>query len=141
MLFQNLWNLGNDVIVELPSDWCFNKFRGYGTCVVFKRRKPGEFIRYHVKDFDGASLRDCFPYNNEEYLEGYEVKDCGARVVCDEDTNLSMLQDLPNLSYYGGAFFLAAPCGDIRWSCYKTLLDFKDFQEASFSKTCIQLVN
>ncbi|GKD35520.1 NB-ARC domains-containing protein [Tanacetum coccineum] len=49
-------SMGNNVKVELPSDWCINKFRGFGTCVVFKRKKPFEFIRYDVKNFDGAFL-------------------------------------------------------------------------------------
>ncbi|GKE10841.1 NB-ARC domains-containing protein [Tanacetum coccineum] len=26
-------SMGNHVEVQLPSDWCYDKFRGYGTCV------------------------------------------------------------------------------------------------------------
>ncbi|GJT60273.1 NB-ARC domains-containing protein [Tanacetum coccineum] len=33
-------SMGNHVEVQLPSDWCYDKFRGYGTCVVFKRKIP-----------------------------------------------------------------------------------------------------
>ncbi|PWA35449.1 NB-ARC domains-containing protein [Artemisia annua] len=142
---------GNHVMVELPSDWCFDKFRGYGTCVVFKRKKPGRrFFGYSVKNFDGASLGEwlmepiksnesymiwlhyrnctgeweeaknfvtfCFEEKNEEI----EVKECGVRVVCDEDleqdTNLSMLHDLPTLSQHGGAINLSGPFGYSNWS-------------------------
>ncbi|PWA38740.1 NB-ARC domains-containing protein [Artemisia annua] len=45
------------VKVELPSDWCYDKFRGFGTCVVFKCNKPfTTFKGYTIKNFDGASL-------------------------------------------------------------------------------------
>ncbi|PWA66024.1 NB-ARC domains-containing protein [Artemisia annua] len=49
---------GNDVKVELPSDWCFDKLRELGTCVVFKSKKPFKEFKgyYSVKNFDGASL-------------------------------------------------------------------------------------
>ncbi|GJW24193.1 NB-ARC domains-containing protein [Tanacetum coccineum] len=60
------------VKVELPSDWCFNKFRGYGTCVVFKRKKPGRrFCGYSVKNFDGAFLGEWLMEprrGNESYM-------------------------------------------------------------------------
>ncbi|GJW58508.1 NB-ARC domains-containing protein [Tanacetum coccineum] len=141
-------SIGNHVKVELPSDWCFSKFRRYGTCVVFKRKRPCEFIGYSVKNFNGAYLDGCFPYfletyfkgkpfrNNESYMiwlhytrnaeewneannfvtfsfeennEDIEVKECGVtRLICDgdpqqDDTNLTMLQDLPTLSQHGAA--------------------------------------
>nr|GFA11381.1 hypothetical protein [Tanacetum cinerariifolium] len=137
-------SMGNQVKVELPSDWCFNKIRGYGSCVVFRRKKLRELIGYSIKNFNGACLEDCFPYFLEEYFKGkpirinepymiwlhyqrgwmrarnfvkfcfeennedVEVKECGARLIFDEDreqdvTNLSMLQDLPTLSQHGGA--------------------------------------
>nr|GEZ42774.1 hypothetical protein [Tanacetum cinerariifolium] len=50
----------NHVKVELPSaDWCYDKnFRGFGTCVVFKCKKPfNRFNGYSVNNFDGASLK------------------------------------------------------------------------------------
>ncbi|GJZ43997.1 NB-ARC domains-containing protein [Tanacetum coccineum] len=53
-------SMGNHVKVELPSDWCYDKFRGYGTCVVFKRKIPRESIRYSIKNFDGSSLGGCY---------------------------------------------------------------------------------
>ncbi|GJU69777.1 vacuolar-sorting protein BRO1-like protein [Tanacetum coccineum] len=153
-------SMGNHAKVELPSDWCYNKFRGFGTCVVFKRKKPFGLIRYSVKNFDGASLGGCFPYYHREYFEDkpirinesymiwlhytldtskwkeannfvtfyfeennedIEVKECGARLVCDGDleqdvTNLSMLQDLPTLSQHGGAMCLSGVGGEIIWS-------------------------
>ncbi|GJW75558.1 NB-ARC domains-containing protein [Tanacetum coccineum] len=142
---------GNHVKVELPSDWCYDKFRGYGTCVVFRCKKPfNTFEGYCVKNFDGASLitdnyfpvftdylkdevigihesymiwlrytRDtwkweeaknfvtiCFEENNEDV----EVKEFGARLICDEDiqqeTDLSMLQGLPTPTQHGGFFNL-----------------------------------
>ncbi|GKE20864.1 NB-ARC domains-containing protein [Tanacetum coccineum] len=51
----------NHVKVELPSDWCYDKnFRGFGTCVVFKFKKPFSiFEGFFVKNFDGAFLLKC----------------------------------------------------------------------------------
>ncbi|GKC72045.1 NB-ARC domains-containing protein [Tanacetum coccineum] len=131
-------SMGNQVKVELPLDWSFSKLRGYGICVVFKRKKP---FGYSVKNFDGASLGGCFPYYHREYFEGkpirvdesdmiwlhyttreiwkwkeaknfvtfcfyededIEVKEMGVRLVCDEQVDLSMFQDLPTLSPHGG---------------------------------------
>ncbi|GKA60992.1 NB-ARC domains-containing protein [Tanacetum coccineum] len=47
----------NQVKVELPSDWCWHKFRGFGTCVVFKCKKPfNTFEGFSVKNVDGAYL-------------------------------------------------------------------------------------
>ncbi|GJU07250.1 NB-ARC domains-containing protein [Tanacetum coccineum] len=151
-------SMGNHVKVELPSDWCFNKFRGFGTCVVFKRKKPCEYIGYSVKNFDGASLRHYYRYYffegkpiriSESYMiwlhytrdardwkegknfatfcfeennEDIEVKECGARIICDEDleqddTKLSMLLDLPTLSQHGGSIRLFRQGGDFtQWS-------------------------
>ncbi|GKD40097.1 NB-ARC domains-containing protein [Tanacetum coccineum] len=151
-------SMENHVKVELPSDWCYDKFRGYGTCVVFKCKKSfSTFEGYSVKNFDGASLtledyfqdfieycfanevigiqdsymiwlhyrkytREwkeaknfvtfCFEENNEDV----EVKECGARLICDGDlqqdvTNLSMFQDLPTLSQHGRAIDLSLTSG------------------------------
>ncbi|PWA70606.1 Leucine-rich repeat-containing protein [Artemisia annua] len=144
----------NHVKVELPSDWCYDKFRGYGTCVVFKCKKPGNFKGYSVKNFDGASLISggYFPYVLDKFLkdevieiqesymiwfhytwdirkwkeaynfvtfcfeesnEGYEVKECGVRLICDEDIqqerDLSMLQGLPTPTQQGGFLSLVGP--------------------------------
>ncbi|GKC90299.1 NB-ARC domains-containing protein, partial [Tanacetum coccineum] len=139
----------NHVKVELPSDRRFNKFRGYGTCVVFKRKNPfSTFEGYSVKNFDGASLitHDYFPDSFENYFqnemigiqdsymiwlrytvletwewgeaknfvtfcfeennEDVEVKECGVRLICDEDIqqgrDLSMLQGLQTPTQDGG---------------------------------------
>ncbi|GJT60631.1 NB-ARC domains-containing protein [Tanacetum coccineum] len=132
----------NHVKVELPSDWCYNKFRGYGTCVVFKCKRPRKYKGYSVKNFDGASLileesfKDevigihesymilcyrrnrpgwkeaknfvtfCFQENNEDV----EVKECGVRLIGDEDIeqerDLSMLQGLPIPTKHGGVLRL-----------------------------------
>ncbi|GJV19018.1 NB-ARC domains-containing protein [Tanacetum coccineum] len=108
-------SMGNHVKVELPSDWCYDKFRGYGTCVVFKRKIPRESIGYSIKNFDGSSLGGCYidmpirmnePYmvwlhytwNTSEWKEAknvvtfcldednvVEVKEFGARLICDGD--------------------------------------------------------
>ncbi|GKB04056.1 NB-ARC domains-containing protein [Tanacetum coccineum] len=53
-------SMGNHVEVQLPSDWCYDKFRGHGTCVVFKRKIPRESIGYSIKNFDGSSLGGCY---------------------------------------------------------------------------------
>ncbi|GJR21417.1 NB-ARC domains-containing protein [Tanacetum coccineum] len=60
----------------------------------------------------------CFEENNEDI----EVKECGARLVCDEDleqddTSLRMLQNLSTLSQHGGALRLSVVGGEIIWSC------------------------
>ncbi|GJZ70670.1 NB-ARC domains-containing protein [Tanacetum coccineum] len=155
-------SMGNHVKVELPSDWCFKKFRGYGTCLVFKRKKLGyRFIRSSVKNFDGAYLDSCFLHYHREYFNGkpirinesymiwllytkssmlskswkeaknfvtfcfevneeIEVKECGVRLVCDEDleqdTNLSMFGDLLSLSQHGGALYFSGPFVGTNWS-------------------------
>ncbi|PWA81671.1 NB-ARC domains-containing protein [Artemisia annua] len=143
----------NHVKVELPSDWCFNKFKGFGTCVVFKCKKPRKIKGYTVKNFDGTFVvkslgnyylilidnyienavignKDsymiwlhytldtwrwkeakhfvtfCFEENNEDV----EVKECGVRLICDEDIqqerDVTMLQGLPIPTQHGGVFSL-----------------------------------
>ncbi|GKB95199.1 NB-ARC domains-containing protein, partial [Tanacetum coccineum] len=63
----------NPLKVELPSDWSYDKFRGYGTCVVFKCKKPfNKFEGYSVKNFDGASL---FTVNNFSHVEEFLEKE------------------------------------------------------------------
>ncbi|PWA53772.1 Leucine-rich repeat-containing protein [Artemisia annua] len=117
-------SMGNQVKVELPLDWSFSKLRGYGVCVVFKRKGPSTAFGYRVKNFDGAHLGERFPFYYDDYFkdkpiridesdmiwlhsttreiwkfkkaknfvtfcfdesEGYEVKECGVRLVWDED--------------------------------------------------------
>ncbi|GKC56861.1 NB-ARC domains-containing protein [Tanacetum coccineum] len=133
----------NHVKVELPKNWCYDKFRGYGTCVVFKCKKP--IKGYYVNSFDGASIvENYFPRVFKEFLkrevigtqdsymiwlhyarstqrwngsknfvtfclaennEDVEVKECGVRLICDEDlqqAHLSMLQGLPTPTQHGG---------------------------------------
>nr|GEV43126.1 NB-ARC domains-containing protein [Tanacetum cinerariifolium] len=58
----------NHVKVELPSDWCFNKFRGYGNCVVFKSKKPCKYKGYSIKNFDGALITEDYS-NIMEFLK------------------------------------------------------------------------
>ncbi|GJS44145.1 NB-ARC domains-containing protein [Tanacetum coccineum] len=51
----------NHVKVELPSeDWCYDEFRGYGTCVVFKCKKPHKLEGYSVYNFDEASIAENY---------------------------------------------------------------------------------
>lgn len=72
-------SLGNHVKVELPSDWSFSKLRGYGVCVVFKRKTPSTDFTdfgYSVKNFDGASLGGCDPYYYDDMETG------GSREIC-----------------------------------------------------------
>ncbi|GKA49899.1 hypothetical protein Tco_0742972 [Tanacetum coccineum] len=59
-------SMGNHVKVELPSDWCYDTFRGFGTCVVFKRKIRRKSIRYSIKNFDGSSL-------GGRYIEGEPI--------------------------------------------------------------------
>ncbi|GJS64181.1 NB-ARC domains-containing protein [Tanacetum coccineum] len=152
----------NHVKLELPSDWCYDKFRGFGTCVVFKCKKPfSTFEGYSVKNFDGASLipNNYFPEVFKEFLkrevigtqdsymiwlhytrgrwgwqeaknfvsfcfaennEDVEVKECGVRLIYDEDiqqeADIRMLQDLPIPSQHGGAMNLDGRSGYSNWS-------------------------
>ncbi|PWA93965.1 NB-ARC domains-containing protein [Artemisia annua] len=65
---------GNQVKVELPSDWCCDKFWGFGTCVVFKCKKPLSIFKgYSVNNFDGASL-NLYGYI-PAVIEGYFDKE------------------------------------------------------------------
>ncbi|GJU21045.1 NB-ARC domains-containing protein [Tanacetum coccineum] len=95
-------SMGNHVKVELPSDWCYDKFRGFGTCVNTRKWKEAKnFVTF------------CFEEDNEDI----QVKDFGVRLIYDGDlqqdvTNLNMLQDLPTLSQHGGALCLYGLHGD-----------------------------
>ncbi|GJX32887.1 NB-ARC domains-containing protein [Tanacetum coccineum] len=129
----------NHVKVELPSaDWSYDKFWGFGTCLVFKRKKPfSAFKGFGGWSFDGLAsltstscnylpldLIEFFEkevigiHNFEENNEAYEVKECGARLLCDGDsqdvTNLGMFQDL---SQHGGAMNCSGPYGYSTWFC------------------------
>ncbi|GJR62799.1 NB-ARC domains-containing protein [Tanacetum coccineum] len=140
-------SMENQVKVELTSaDWCYDNFRGFGTCVVFKCKKPLSIYKgYSLKNFDGAFIAEkYFPFEDllveevigtqdsymiwlcykrdierwEEannfvtfsFFEGskdVEVKECGVRLICDEDlekeADLSMLQCLPTpTTQHGG---------------------------------------
>ncbi|GKD67261.1 NB-ARC domains-containing protein [Tanacetum coccineum] len=157
----------NQVKVELPSNWCYDKFRGFGTCAVFKCKKPlNKSKGFSVNNFDGASLtpEDHFEeflkkevigiqdsyliwLNYTRYTRGWEesknfvtfsfleennedveVKECGVRLICDEDiqqeADLSMLQGLPTPTTQHGAMLrlrgneghLLTP-GCLDWSC------------------------
>ncbi|GKB35742.1 NB-ARC domains-containing protein [Tanacetum coccineum] len=144
----------NHVKVELPSDWCYDKYRGHGTCVVIKRKKSSKLKGYSVKNFDGALLvkEHYFPNIIENYLkdevillhytkstwewkeaknfvtfcfaennEDVEVKECGVRLICDEEiqqeADLSMLQGLPTPTTQHGAMLgLIGVSGYLHWT-------------------------
>ncbi|GJW90830.1 NB-ARC domains-containing protein [Tanacetum coccineum] len=152
----------NQVKVELPSaDWCYNKFRGFGTCVVFECKKPLSIFKgYSVKNFDGASLipNNYFPNDLMEFVKrevigiqdsymiwlhytrytwgweeaknfvtfsffqqnkDVEVKECGVRLICDEDlqqAHLSMLQGLPTPTQLGGVLSVQGKNSILHWS-------------------------
>lgn len=61
-------SMGNRVKVELPPDWCFSKFRGYGICVVFTPKKSyrgkSYYVTpsYYVDNFDGTSLVERYHF-------------------------------------------------------------------------------
>nr|GEX43817.1 NB-ARC domains-containing protein [Tanacetum cinerariifolium] len=93
----------------------YDRFRGFGTCVVFKCKKPfSTFEGYFVKNFDGAFLKKVYMDmggNHESYMiwlhyrrdtkkwkeannfvtfgfkenNELEVKEVGARLVFEED--------------------------------------------------------
>ncbi|XP_024964214.1 TMV resistance protein N-like [Cynara cardunculus var. scolymus] len=138
--------MGNHIHVELPPNFCYNKFRGYGICVIFTQKRSygrhnyNNAPRYRVDHFDGTSLLEFYPFgysytgirksdmiwfcfttwvdpNWQEaknfvtfsivHDDDLEVKECGCRLVFDEDieetTNFSLTQDLPTPTEEGGA--------------------------------------
>nr|GEZ05679.1 NB-ARC domains-containing protein [Tanacetum cinerariifolium] len=154
-------SMENRVKVELPSDWCYDNFRGFGTCVVFKCKNPCKYKGYSVKSFDGATMitedyflhvfkeffkrevigihesymvwlrytretwkwkdaKNFVTFGFEENNEDVEVKECGVRLICDEDihqaTDLSVLQDLPTPTQHGGMLGLVQGSGSLYWS-------------------------
>ncbi|GJX77547.1 NB-ARC domains-containing protein [Tanacetum coccineum] len=99
----------NHIKVELPSeDWCYDKLRGFATCVVFKYKKPSnikdalETRKWRWKEAKNFVTFSFFEENNEDV----EVKECGVRLICDEniqqEAHLSMLQCLPTPTQHGG---------------------------------------
>ncbi|KAJ9556375.1 hypothetical protein OSB04_010989 [Centaurea solstitialis] len=140
-------SVGNRVKIDLPRDWCYEKFRGYGICVVFTSKKSCNSvddykIPMYFVSFDGDSSLDPHPYRSENDStrvhesdiiwfhftkenpiwmkaknfasfsfgdsDDVEVKECGVRLVFDEDiegeTDLSIIQDLPTPTQDGGVF-------------------------------------
>ncbi|XP_024967316.1 TMV resistance protein N-like [Cynara cardunculus var. scolymus] len=152
-------SMGNSVKVELPPDWCYNKFRGYGICVVFTPKKSygsKDYYytpKYYVNNFDGSSLVERYPYiydcigipksdiiwfrftinGSQKWMKAnnfvtfsfednddFEVKECGIRLVFDEDiqgdeTNLSITRDLPTPTQDGGDIHLWR---NARYTCW-----------------------
>lgn len=75
-------SLGNHVKVELPSDWSFTKLRGYGFCVVFKRKTPSTDFGYFVKNFDGASLGRYGPDYYWDYFWDKPIRIDESDMIC-----------------------------------------------------------
>nr|GEW54279.1 zinc finger, CCHC-type [Tanacetum cinerariifolium] len=80
-----------------------NQFSSFHQKLIESWEEAKEFITF------------CFHENN------VEVKECGVQLVCDEDleqddTNLSMLLDLPTLSQHGGSICLSMVRGKFIWS-------------------------
>nr|GEW51635.1 NB-ARC domains-containing protein [Tanacetum cinerariifolium] len=76
--FRNCPKLFKNVSIDREGYWCYDKnFRGFGTCVVFKCKKPFNTLKkgYSVKNFDGASLLtvNYIPYVINEYLKKEEI--------------------------------------------------------------------
>ncbi|KVH33246.1 Leucine-rich repeat-containing protein [Cynara cardunculus var. scolymus] len=139
--------MGNHFQYDLPPNFCYNKLRGFGFCVVLTLKKYfhdhfkyNNIPNYHVDNFDGTSLVDHYPFvypSTEisksniiwfcfqswissgwheaknfvtfsfEHGDDVEVKECGFRLVFDEDieekTNFSLIQELPTPTQKGGA--------------------------------------
>ncbi|GJS90202.1 NB-ARC domains-containing protein [Tanacetum coccineum] len=61
----------------------------------------------------------------EENNEDVEVKECGVRLIYDEDiekeADLSMLQGLPTPTQHGGVLCIYEMDGDVQWSCFSQL--------------------
>ncbi|GKF47756.1 hypothetical protein Tco_0137558, partial [Tanacetum coccineum] len=69
--FENR-NREHHVKVELPSDWCYDKFRGYATCVAFKCKKP--FKRFERIDrWEWENAKSFVTFSLEENNEDVEV--------------------------------------------------------------------
>ncbi|GKC24149.1 NB-ARC domains-containing protein [Tanacetum coccineum] len=122
-------SMGNHVKVDLPSDWCYDKFKGFGTYDRFE----GNPIRIHEsymiwQHYEKNTCTQrwkkaenfvtfCFKENNEDI----QVKEFGVTLLYHGDleqdvTNLSMLQDLPTLSQHGGSINFIGSRGHTYWS-------------------------
>ncbi|GJZ45966.1 NB-ARC domains-containing protein [Tanacetum coccineum] len=74
MLISDTECLDSSVKVELPLDWSFSKLRGYGICVVLKRKNQCARFGYSVKNFDGARLGGCNAFYYREYFSGKPIR-------------------------------------------------------------------
>nr|XP_043627447.1 disease resistance protein RPV1-like [Erigeron canadensis]XP_043627448.1 disease resistance protein RPV1-like [Erigeron canadensis] len=141
---------GSHIKIELPPNWCFSKFKGFGICAVFELKEshrkgcPG----FSVNNFDGASVTEfrsktitgmdepgffvlCVFFTRDQGWEKaknfvtvtfqdttsiYEVKECGVRLLCDnddedlrqqqEEEEASVLSIIQHLSPTSGYLFL-----------------------------------
>nr|XP_043627416.1 disease resistance protein Roq1-like [Erigeron canadensis] len=62
--------------VELPPNWCFSKFKGYGICVGFKLKESYRKVllpRFSVNNFDGSSLKEFHAGITRMYEPGFFV--------------------------------------------------------------------
>ncbi|GKA03008.1 NB-ARC domains-containing protein [Tanacetum coccineum] len=88
----------NHVKVALPSaEWCYNKL-GDLELVMFSSAKSSQ----HIK---GMGDKNFVTFSFFQQNKDVEVKECGVRLICDEDlqqAHLSMLQGLPTPTQLGG---------------------------------------
>ncbi|GJR63269.1 NB-ARC domains-containing protein [Tanacetum coccineum] len=117
-------SMKNQVKVELPSDWCYDKnFRGSATCVkevIGIHESYMIWLRYKRKTREWKEAKNFVTFSLEENNEDVEVKEFGARLICDEDiqqeAHISMLQGLPIPTQHGGGLSLFGMIGSLHWS-------------------------
>ncbi|PWA40287.1 NB-ARC domains-containing protein [Artemisia annua] len=95
-------------------DYVENEFIGiqdsYMILLHYRRDRWGEW----------KEAKNFVTFSFEENSEDVEVKECGVRLICDEDieeeADLSMLQGLPAPTQHGGTFSLSRNEGHLKWS-------------------------
>ncbi|GKF90330.1 hypothetical protein Tco_0264293 [Tanacetum coccineum] len=142
--YDTFWGYGVCVVFKCKKP--FKKFKGYsiknfdGASLMIEKHGP-----YVTKEFlkkEGIGIHESYMiwlnYSSdtwgwkeaknfvtfsffEENNEDVEVKECGVRLICDEDleqdvTNMNMFQDLPTPSQHGGAMDFYGPFGEYRCS-------------------------
>ncbi|GKB73113.1 NB-ARC domains-containing protein, partial [Tanacetum coccineum] len=118
--FTNRSSGENHVKVELPSDWCYDKFRGFGACVVFKCKKPfSTFRRRSVKNFDGASL--SLWYMGFKHIEGFVKRE----VIGNQDSYMIWLHYTRDIE---------------GWEEAKNFVTFSFFEEVEVKEFGVRLI-
>ncbi|GJT24126.1 NB-ARC domains-containing protein [Tanacetum coccineum] len=121
-LFTNR-SMENHVKVELPSDWCYDKkFIGFETYMVMEIHDSYKIWLHYTRNiWEWKEAKNFVTFSFfEENNEDVEVKECGVRLIYDEDiekeVDLSMLQGLPTPTRHGGMLDLDGESGDVYWS-------------------------